>query len=93
MIIPNIINSEILERDSNGEFTGNLSSGFFLIFQQLISVLQKNLSDEGYLLPKQETSIINQLNTTKSTGALIYDLDTNQAKVNINGTFKIIQVI
>lgn len=61
-------------------------------FDQLITALQQNLSNEGYKLPQQPTSTITQLNTQQSIGALLYDSTANQLKININGTFKVVTV-
>ena len=56
--------------------------------EQLFNELQKNMSDEGYILPHLTTAQITELNIPKYIGALVYDTDTNKANVNINGTFK-----
>lgn len=87
MNIPNFENVQFV--DSNGYLTPEWQ----LILQNLFQELQKNLSDEGYILPEQPTSKITQLNTADSTGALLYDSDTDEAKVNIAGTFRVIQVV
>lgn len=60
---------------------------------QLFTSLQQILSDEGYKVPQQPTSKITQLNTANSVGNLLYDSDTHELKVNINGTFKTIQTV
>lgn len=95
MNIPNFQNTPIV---SSG---GNLSDAWSLILQQLITALQKNLSDEGYQVPQQPTATIAKLQTQFNAspnpsvyfGDLIYDSTTNQLKVNINGTFKVVQVV
>jgi len=63
------------------------------VFAQLISELQQNLSNEGYKVPQQPTANVQALNTTQSEGALLYDSDTKELKVNINGTFRVVQVV
>lgn len=63
------------------------------VFSQLISELQNNLSNEGYKVPQQPTANVQLLNTAKSEGALLYDSDTKELKVNIGGTFKVVQVV
>jgi hypothetical protein len=87
MNIPNFENIQIVDRN------GYLTEQWQLIMQQLFQVLQQNLSDEGYKLPQQPTSIITTLNTAASTGNLLYDSTTDQAKVNIAGTYRVIQVV
>lgn len=61
-----------------------------VFFDQLISVMQKILSPEGYKLPGQEAGIITQLNTPLSTSSIIYNTTTHKAMINENGTFKTI---
>ena len=95
MKIPNFENTSITNRGSNW------SDQWSLIMQQLITALQTNLSDEGYLVPQQSSGNIATLQTqfaaspTPSAyfGDLVYDSTTNELKVNINGTFRVIQVV
>jgi hypothetical protein len=87
MIIPNFENIQFVDRD------GYLTPEWQLIMQQVFQLLQKNLSDEGYTLPQQPTGTIVALNTAASTGNLLYDSTTDEAKVNIAGTFRVIQVV
>lgn len=87
MNIPNFENIQMVDRN------GYLTEQWQMIMQQLFQVLQQNLSDEGYKLPQQSTTIITALNTAASTGNLLYDSTTDQAKVNIAGTYKVIQVV
>lgn len=84
MNIPNFENIQFVDRQ------GYLTPEWQLILEQVFQALQKNLSDEGYKVPQQPTTTINQLNTAASTGALLYDSTTNQLKVNISGTFQVI---
>lgn len=87
MMIPNFENIQFVDRK------GYLTPEWQLILQQLFQALQGNLSNEGYKLPQQPTTIITTLNTAASTGNLLYDSTTDEAKVNIAGTFKVIQVV
>lgn len=87
MIIPNTVNGKLVDDD------GNMTPEWELFFSQLINVLQSNLSNEGYVLPMQSTTDIAKLSDVdKSKGALIYDLTTDEFKVNINGTWKVVTV-
>lgn len=95
MNIPNYQNTQFT--NSNGYLTDPWS----LILQQLISALQTNLSDDGYRVPQHTTAEIADLlasfNASSSPsayfGVLLYDTSTNELKVNINGTFRVIQVV
>ena len=87
MNIPNFENIQAI--DKNGHWTEQWQ----LLMQQLFSELQNNLSKEGYKLPQQTTDNINILDNANSTGALIYDNTTHEFKVNINGEFKVVQVV
>jgi len=82
-IIPNYISGGLKD----------VHPSFELFLGQLTSELQKSISNEGFMIPPQSTATINQLNTQQSVGALLYDSETNQLKVNINGTFKVIQTL
>lgn len=84
--IPNFENIQIV--DKQGYFTPSAA----VLFQQLFTELQANYSNEGLKVPRQSTANIVTLNTAQSIGALLYDKETHQAKVNINGVFKVIQV-
>jgi hypothetical protein len=85
MKIPNIIATKVVNKD------GYLSDEWREIFSQLFIQMRVSLSDEGFMVPKQTTDNIDQLAGTDKTGALLYDNDTHELKVNINGTYKKIQ--
>ncbi len=88
MMIPNVLNTKIADEN------GNLTDEWMLLITQLVTELQLNLNNEGYKLPQLETVDINKLtDVDKSKGAMIYDSTTNQMKVNINGTWRVVQVI
>ncbi len=88
MIIPNFPTSETWV-DKEGRPTVE----FHKTLASLFTVLQSNLSDEGIFVPQQSTTNIAVLNNALSTGALVYDSTTHELKVNINGTFKVVQVV
>jgi hypothetical protein len=71
---------------------GQWTSAWSLWLQQITTLLQTHLSDEGFQLPLKPTSIITQLNQPNKTGALIYDVTTQQFKGNVDGHFKIFQL-
>lgn len=75
--------------DKNGNLTGEAQ----LFLQQLLGQLQPNLSDEGYVIPKQDTTNIGVLNNSKSANTLIVNSDTNQLLFNQNGTYKTVQLV
>lgn len=86
MNIPNFINEKIVKED------GELTDSWKFLLSTLITQMQIHLSEEGFIVPQQTTANINQLNLPKKTGAILYDKDTKQLKVNIDGTFKTITV-
>jgi hypothetical protein len=83
---------ELLERDEKGQLTGNMHSVWRDFFQDNLFQMQKNLSQEGFIVPKQTTDNITKIVNNNTIGALVYDKDTNELKVNINGTVKTVQV-
>lgn len=85
MNIPNLPMGPLVDKN------GHATNEFWGILSQLIIEMQQNLSNEGYKVPQQTTSTINELNTPQSEAALLYDSDTKELKVNIDGTFKVIQ--
>lgn len=72
--------------DSNGRLTSQAN----LMMSQLFTLLQQNLSDEGYKLPKQDSSTILRLNTEISTSNIIYNNSTGKGMICENGVFKTI---
>jgi hypothetical protein len=66
---------------------------FKQLMDMLITNMNANLSNEGYKLPQQPTTVVQQLNTPQSESAVIYDNTTKQAKLNINGTFKTLATV
>ena len=85
MRIPNFIDCQFTNKD------GFLSGTWRQILTQLFTELQKNTSVEGLVFPSQTTSNINTLGSNVSVGSLLYDKDTKQPKVNVEGVFKVIQ--
>lgn len=88
MQIPNVPHIPIVD-DS-----GNMSPEWANFMSQLITELQLNFNDEGYRLPEQPTSVIDDdlTDPEKSTGAMIYDNITDEFKVNIAGVWKVVTV-
>lgn len=95
MNIPNFENIQFV--DDNGYLTESWQN----VLQQLFSALQSNVSNEGFQVPQQPTTTIAQLQSqfAASTdpavyyGNMLYDSTTNELKVNIAGTFKVVQVV
>lgn len=87
MNIPNFINEQMV--DENGYLTDTWRQ----VLSELFTQLQLNLSDESIIVPQQTTAKIAQLSTTDYEGGLLYDSDTDQLKVNLAGTFKVVQTI
>lgn len=86
MKIPNFLGTKVVDE------TGRLTPEWSQAFSQLFNEMQINLSDEGYVLPQQSTTNINALTADQSIGAMLYDSDTDEMKVNIDGDWKVVQV-
>jgi hypothetical protein len=82
MKVPNIINEKFVDED------GVLTNSWRTVLSTLITQMQIHLSDEGFVLPTQPTANINQLAIPQKNGALLIDSDTDEVKININGTMK-----
>lgn len=95
MIIPNFENIQFITKG------GVLTDSWQNILQALFTALQNNLSNEGFHIPQQTTANIGLLQTrfaaapdpTVYFGVMLYDTDTDELKVNINGTFRVITVV
>jgi hypothetical protein len=86
MKVPNFINDPITNEK------GELTDPWRILLSTLITQMQTHLSDEGIRMPQQSTDNINILETLENKGKVVYDGDTDELKVNINGTFKTINV-
>ena len=82
-LIPNLPTTKLVQED------GNPHPAWQQWFQQLVAVMQNNLSPNGFTLPQQPTTTITLLNTPASKGVVIYDETTDQFKGNVAGTFKV----
>ena len=82
MSIPNFDIENI--SDSNGKLTPQAK----LLFDQIITILQKTLSDQGLQVPYQPTSNISQYDPSTTVATIIYDSTTNQFKGNVGGVYK-----
>jgi len=85
--IPKFINEPPVQKD------GTWHPAWQQFFNQLVTQMQSNLSDEGYKLPQQTPANITTLQTPASTGAVLYDSTNHVMKVNINGTWKTVQTL
>jgi len=75
MNIPNFEDNRFVDKD------GHLTDSWRLIMQQLFQQLQQHVSQEGFILPQQNSDTIGKLTTTKSIGAMIYNSDMNMYQV------------
>ena len=80
--------------DAKGELTPDAEYYIDLLNIQM----QKNLSDDGFVVPSRTTVDINTIadptnENTRPDGTLWYDTDLNELKVKINGIVKVVQVI
>lgn len=87
MNIPNLYTGTQVNED------GMLSAEAHQQFDQLFSELQNNLSNEGFMIPQQDTDTITSLNHDKSKSALLYNQNHNEFNGNVNGTFKTIPTV
>lgn len=89
MIVPSFSGNEIANKD------GTPTIEFKQWIDQLILALQQSAGTEGLTPSSLTTDQINtiQSSNNKQNGTFIYDQVTHESKVNINGTFKVIQVV
>lgn len=89
MKIPTFIKRKFV--DESGELTAPAQQFLDVFFQQA----QENLSDDGLVVPQRNTQEINTISNpanqnSKPNGTLWYDTNTNQLKVRINDTVRIV---
>lgn len=70
---------------------GEMSEIWYAFFQQLLQLMQQNLSNEGIIIPQQPTTNIVLLTDPSKTpnGTVIYDSTTDNFKGRQGGVFKI----
>lgn len=84
MNIPNLIKTPFVDKD------GHLTPTAWGILTQIINQMQTKLSNEGYITPHQDAGTILQLNTSRSSGGILYNKDTNKGMLCENGIYKTI---
>lgn len=55
--------------------------------------LQSNISQNGLVSPTNTTADITTLSSSMPDGTLWYDNDTNELKVRISGTVRVVQLV
>ena len=64
------------------------------LYNTLLNIyLRDNVSQNGIVAPSRKTSDITELSNTMPDGTLWYDSDTDEIKVRINGTIRIVQLV
>lgn len=89
MNIPNLPNKNVSLLDPNSP--SQMHPLWHNFFDQLLTQLQQNVSQEGFNLPEQSTSNIGLLQAgSPDSRTIIYNNDTHKYMVQENGTFKTI---
>jgi hypothetical protein len=86
MKIPNYIRGIAIKE------SGHFSDFTLAWLDQFIQAVQGYLSEEGIHIPSLSTVDINSL-TNAPNGTLIVDATTNELKIKLNGSFKVVQVV
>jgi len=88
MLIPSFIPSKPIDSD------GNWTPEWAQLLQQLFTTLQKNIGQEGFIIPSLTAAQISSMDASKNVQALIYKSDSpGSLVVNLNGTFKTVQTV
>lgn len=58
---------------------------------QMNQALQGSISDNGFVMPSQNSSTIVNLSAVMPNGTIWYDSQTNELKANVNGSVVVIQ--
>jgi len=87
MKIPNFIDVPFVEKD-----TGRLTPVWKFLLEQLFLQLQKNVSDEGFVIPSLSETDIGGL-VQAVDGTIVYNKTTNTLQVRQSGIFRTITTI
>ena len=82
MRIPNVPIEKLVHSD------GGISPTWAAYFQNLMTQLRLNLSDEGYVVPFLEASEIAQIDNADNIGKILYNTTTARMMINNSGTFE-----
>jgi hypothetical protein len=99
MNIPNLLHSPIGYIETTTKIGGKqkqpvyLSEEWAYFFGQLIQQMQSNLSNEGFVIPQQKTDDITTISVNVPNGTQIYNLQTHEPLVKVNGVMKVIQTV
>jgi hypothetical protein len=66
---------------------GKINETWMASFNELLTQLQNNLSNEGYLIPGQDSANVAKLATPQSSNALLVDSDTQELLINKGGVW------
>lgn len=87
MNVPNLPNPSVVLTES----TGHMSDHWYKFFTQLTTQLQQNISQEGLGVPQQSTSNISILQAATPKPSIVYNSDTHEPLISVNGIYKVIQ--
>lgn len=92
MNVPTFTKQKFVDED------GNLSAPIAQMLDVFFQQAQENLSNDGIVIPSKTTSDINYIfsasnQNSKPDGTILYDSQTNQLKVRINGVVKVITTV
>lgn len=81
MKIPTMpVSEKIVNKD------GTIATEWKNFFDELLTAMQQNLSNEGLVAPSQSAANVAKL-TQSSNGTLLYDQTNNEEMVRINGAY------
>jgi len=90
MNIPSYMHTPMVDKD------GMPTATWQLFFTQLLSQMQDNLSDQGYVLPNQAAATVAQLSKS-GDGTMLYVTAPNSVddsvQIMVNGTFRKVQLV
>ncbi len=82
------ISLPVWQRGNLVDDKGMIQPQFDTTFSQLFTQLQNTFNSNGFVVPEQKTA-----NLQNIPNNLVLDTTTNQLKININGVYRVIQVI
>lgn len=82
MRIPNVPIDKIVNDD------GRITNTWSAFFQNLMTQMRLNLSDDGFTPPFVTAVEVLQLNTVDNVGRIVYNTTTSRMMINNSGTFE-----
>lgn len=74
MLVPTMVFDKVVDEN------GYLTEPWQLLFSYLLTQMQTNLGEEGFVMPSQDDDTITTILTSPTPGTILYDTTNNEFK-------------